>query len=442
MGLKSLRAKLLYDDYYKSYRDNMLHIIDYYLQQNKRIATWGYGLKGESFIRIMDRDGKRISCTIDLKKDLIGKKTLSNKNIISYNEIGQYEIDIILLMNKVHYVDVNGILNTEGYKVKLVDVDDLIENEISLQKFLEGSDYEKKQELKYDLNELHGQVMIIMKEIDRICKKHQIGYFLCAGSALGAQRHKGFIPWDEDIDVGMLRSEYQHFIEVIKTDLGEDFLYHTIEKGLDYYKPFVKIYKNNTSFVRYEMSEAKMHHGIHIDIFPFDNVPADSVRMEKQAKKVKKYMAILFAKLIRVIYQSRNPINHLIVNTKYYLYKFIPLNYLNRKLEAALRMYEHENTGYVADLCCPYTRRKKVMYFKLEDIIPYKLAAFEDQYYPVPNNQDAYLTMMYGDYMTPPPEGKRLQKYRLLEVSYNSNYYRDNMWLDKWLEKRKSKNEI
>ena len=182
-----------------------------------------------------------------------------------------------------------------------------------------------------------------------------------------------------------------------------------------------------------------MHHGIHIDIFPFDNVPADSVQAQA---KVKKYMAILFAKLIRVIYQSRNPINHLIVNTKYYLYKFIPLNYLNRKLEAALRMYEHENTGYVADLCCPYTRRKKVMYFKLEDIIPYKLAAFEDQYYPVPNNQDAYLTMMYGDYMTPPPEGKRLQKYRLLEVSYNSNYYRDNMWLDKWLEKRKSKNEI
>lgn len=90
----------------------------------------------------------------------------------------------------------------------------------------------------------------------------------------------------------------------------------------------------------------------------------------------------------------------------------------------------------------PLYQTKKVMYFKLEDIIPYKLAAFEDQYYPVPNNQDAYLTMMYGDYMTPPPEGKRLQKYRLLEVSYNSNYYRDNMWLDKWLEKRKSKNEI
>ena len=117
MGLKSLRAKLLYDDYYKSYRDNMLHIIDYYLQQNKRIATWGYGLKGESFIRIMDRDGKRISCTIDLKKDLIGKKTLSNKNIISYNEIGQYEIDIILLMNKVHYVDVNGILIQKGIRL-------------------------------------------------------------------------------------------------------------------------------------------------------------------------------------------------------------------------------------------------------------------------------------------------------------------------------------
>ena len=428
---RSLKARLLYGDYYHSYKDTMISILDYYLSQGKKIAAWGYGLKGETFLRIIDKDGERITCVVDLKKELQGSKTITKKDIISYTVLNNYKIDIILVMNKVYFANIAGILNTEGYKCELIDVDELIENKLSYEKVIQHKIFSNKNKIEYNLDSMHKQVMIVMKEIDRICQKHNIEYFLCAGSVLGAVRHKGFIPWDEDIDVGMIRKEYDRFVEIVKKELKDGFFYHLPQKDMDYYKPYLKIYKNNTSYVRYELSRLKIHHGLHVDIFPFDNVSNISEEREKQAKKVIRYSQLLYQKKVKIIYENKNPLKCLIVNFWYYVLKCVSFKYIYYKLNQSLKLKEHEDTSYVADLCTPYTTQNKTMYFNRADIVPVKMLQFEDDIFPVPNNPHVYLSMMYGDYMTPPPEGKRLQKYRLVEVAYDRNYYLDNTWLKK-----------
>ena len=112
----------------------------------------------------------------------------------------------------------------------------------------------------------------ILLEFDRICRKHGLKYLLFAGTLLGAVRHKGFIPWDDDIDVCMLRGDYERFLTVCKDELSAELFLQTTDTDREYPLQFAKLRKNNTRFVEKSMSDLKIHHGVFIDIFPLDNV--------------------------------------------------------------------------------------------------------------------------------------------------------------------------
>ena len=115
----------------------------------------------------------------------------------------------------------------------------------------------------------------ILEKIDEICKKNNINYFLIGGTLLGDVRHKGFIPWDDDIDIGMLREDYEKFINVCLKNgaLGKDYYLHCNESDDDYFIPFIKVKKNNTTFAEKNIENINTHKGIFLDIFPYDNVP-------------------------------------------------------------------------------------------------------------------------------------------------------------------------
>ena len=123
----------------------------------------------------------------------------------------------------------------------------------------------------------------ILEKIDEICKKNNINYFLIGGTLLGAVRHKGFIPWDDDIDVGMLREDYEKFINVCLKNgaLGKDYYLHCNESDNDYFIPFIKVKKNNTTFAEKNIENINTHKGIFLDIFPYDNVPKPHSFCEK-----------------------------------------------------------------------------------------------------------------------------------------------------------------
>ena len=119
----------------------------------------------------------------------------------------------------------------------------------------------------------------IMDEIDRICRKHGIKYFLAGGSMMGAARHNGFIPWDDDIDVGMLRADYERFLDVCKSELPSHYHLQTNKTDRGYYDVLSKIrYSNSTAIRKTDWQlGATFNQGIFVDVVPFDNIPDNPV---------------------------------------------------------------------------------------------------------------------------------------------------------------------
>ena len=121
--------------------------------------------------------------------------------------------------------------------------------------------------------QLHTMLYQILAEIDRVCKKHDIPYFIQGGSAIGAFYNKGIVPWDDDVDVGMTRENYNRFLEVAPKELGAEYFleWFGTESNTPFY--FAKVKRNNTLFVEHIWKDMDIHHGVFVDIFPYDRVP-------------------------------------------------------------------------------------------------------------------------------------------------------------------------
>ncbi len=124
------------------------------------------------------------------------------------------------------------------------------------------------------LRKLQLEQLEIMKEVDKICRKNKIPYYITGGTMLGAIRHKGFIPWDDDIDVSMLRKDYEKFCEVCENDLDKTrFFLQTWDTDKYYPYQYGRVRRNDTLYIRPGHENSKHHNGINIDLFPVDNVP-------------------------------------------------------------------------------------------------------------------------------------------------------------------------
>lgn len=124
-----------------------------------------------------------------------------------------------------------------------------------------------------ELEKLHAELYSILKEIDRVCSKHHIPYFIIGGTAIGALYDGAILPWDDDVDIGMKRADYNRFLEVAPQELGPSFFLSWL--GTDPRSPyyFAKVKKNGTLFVEEMFRKVPMHPGIFVDIFPFDRIP-------------------------------------------------------------------------------------------------------------------------------------------------------------------------
>lgn len=422
--IKTKGAVLQYGDYYNSYKEELIKLLEYYKAMGYHVAIWGAGLKGKAFLNCIDREGKYIQTVIDLNQDLHDKFITSKHKVVSLTEALIRNPDIIFIMSSFHYADNNSLLRDSGYHGKIIDLDYLIENNIKFEAIIQNRVDEGKESKSYDLSSVHKKLLEILLEIDRICKKHHITYFLSAGTALGAARHKGFIPWDDDADIGMLRDDFEKFRKIAKKELESKFYYQTMKDGGRFYRAFDQIGIKNTAFVLYHTKDIKIRHGIHVDIFPFDYVSDDEESRNEHVREVQLYRSRIYNKLVPHVVETRNVFKKLFINFDYYKMKFVPLLYLYKKQENILTKNRGKEENYVADLLTHY---KKVMYFKKEDMIPVNYVEFEQYQFPVPKNLDAYLTMMYGDYMTPPPEGKRFQRHRIVKLSTNEAYDKDQI---------------
>lgn len=129
-----------------------------------------------------------------------------------------------------------------------------------------------------ELKRLQQCELNMFKEFIEICEKHHLKYFLLGGTLLGAVRHKGFIPWDDDIDVGMPREDYEKFLTLAQRHLSEHYFLQTFVTDPDFPLNFAKIRDNRTTFIENSVKNIKMNHGIYIDVFPLDYYPDDKLR--------------------------------------------------------------------------------------------------------------------------------------------------------------------
>ena len=250
------------------------------------------------------------------------------------------------------------------------------------------------------LDKLHKVELEILDDFVLVCEKYHLTYFLTGGSMLGAVRHSGFIPWDDDIDIGMPRKDYDEFIKIGQEALGDKYYLDCFENNKNFYLPFAKIKMNGTIFDEDNVSSIEHNKGIFIDVFSFDNVT-----------DLKKFRLIKVL-IVRTINDSiffRLGIRKL----KNIRHKFLTLccclipKVLAMKWQRHLmRLNKDDNSKYICPLAGAQAYLKEVNLRSI--ILPVKKIKFEGKYYNGMNDPDTYLKGSYGDYMKLPPKEKRV----------------------------------
>ncbi len=248
----------------------------------------------------------------------------------------------------------------------------------------------------------------IAKEVKRICELNDIKYSLMFGSMLGAIRHKGFIPWDDDLDIGFLRTEYDKFIAACERDLDSRYFLQTYETDPYFTWPYAKIQKKGTVY-REAGVDDRTASGIFIDIFPIENTPkyAKVIRL-----RYKYYLKLLQIKSNYTITIAEN--KKVLKVVMRLLSKLYNKDKLKAKVRAMAQYCKDDSSKYVYCIYSPYSLNKEVMprkWFK-----KFISVDFEGEKFSVLKEYDKYLRHVYGDYMQLPPESERENRHQILEV--------------------------
>ena len=266
------------------------------------------------------------------------------------------------------------------------------------------------------LQRLQNTELEILDEIIRICDANDIHYVMMGGTCLGAIRHKGFIPWDDDIDVGMYREDYNRFKEICKKELDSKYFFQDFDTEKNCGFIFGKIRKNNTYMVEEYAKEIEMHKGIWIDIFPFDYVNDDFIVFQKEYKK------LLFLRNLFIVKQGFK-VKHdapIAVKISYSMVRCIrgllSASSLKNKMMKLMTKYDDTKTNTMFPYGCAWKEKELISKDEFFDTIR---VDFEGRKVPVFRSYDKYLTSLYKDYMTPPPIEKRNSGHDLNDVKFD-----------------------
>lgn len=240
---------------------------------------------------------------------------------------------------------------------------------------------------------------LLLKEMEffhSFCEANGIQYFLFYGSMLGAVRHQGFIPWDDDIDLVMSRKDYYKLVELFN-DASDRYKLVSMHNTPDFTAPLAKIIDTKTELIQNYGFRENVDLGIYLDIFILDGLPQNQGERQKYMKKAKqltrKWMysnqvlslkdGIIIANLLR--YFLRLP--YRMMGYKYYL----------KKIDMFASKYDFDHSEYVTNLSLTTVDYE----YRREDFEPLKVA-FEDKYFYIPKGYERLLTQRYGDWRKPP----------------------------------------
>lgn len=252
------------------------------------------------------------------------------------------------------------------------------------------------------LKKLHQTEVEILDEIVRLCREHGLTYYLIGGTLLGAVRHKGYIPWDDDLDIAMPRKDYEKFLDIAETGLGPEYYTHSYKNDENYWLAFAKVKKKKTLFL--EPYNAGLGHdtgrlGIYVDVFPLDDAKKEAGFQRVQKRIVDGVFAMLIIK--RKESRERKSILKRVISSLF------TKKTLQRLINRVMSFRNGENRPYYVSFGSQYGIVKQTI-AKSRYYPPVKLE-FEGKEYDVMNDWDYFLRRIYGaDYMKLPPPEKRV----------------------------------
>lgn len=244
-----------------------------------------------------------------------------------------------------------------------------------------------------DIAALQAKILEIAVYFDEFCQKHGIVYYLMGGSALGAMRHQGFIPWDDDFDVFMTFENYSRLLEIGPENIDSTRFYLQKEDTTEWPMFFSKLRLNGTTFIEADTRHRCMHKGVYIDIMCLNNVAANAVV---------RYVQYISARVLTAMtlgvrgYLTNSWLKRVAVN----LGKLLMCNMLKNCLLRVVRGLNKRDAGYVGHF---FGRASfKNTCFPVRFLGKPRYVAFSDALLPVPEQVEDYLALRYGDYMKIP----------------------------------------
>lgn len=244
-----------------------------------------------------------------------------------------------------------------------------------------------------------------LKELQTVCQQLGIDFFLYGGSLIGAVRHKGFVPWDDDLDIAMLRDDYMRFVREAPKLLGDAYYLQTpyTDKKTPY--AYSKLRLRGTKCVEYINHRLGIEHGIYVDIYPIDHMPED----DELARSFKEYQKLIRLYVLRQVPYSptsdggiKRKLKNIVKCVVSFVLHLIPQRYFIKRIDRVMTRYNHLETGKWGNLY--YPEPKNLFY----DLLPLEDGEFEGIKVKLPRNWDRHLTLRYGNYMEFPPEEERI----------------------------------
>jgi lipopolysaccharide cholinephosphotransferase len=271
------------------------------------------------------------------------------------------------------------------------------------------------------MNSLQKKELNLLRCFIEVCEKLNLNYFLVCGSALGAMRHGGFIPWDDDMDVGMYREDYNKFMELAPALLPEGIFLQNYKTDPAFPSVFAKLRDSNTTYIEKSAKELNINHGIYIDIFPLDGCPSGSIEQKKLAF-FKKYYLFLLGCSFTLPETIKGKV----------MFSTLRLFGVHKRRTKILTKYEaliSKCSVNESDIICNHG----TWYGKRDYISKHFYGKGSDAYYEgvkvrVPEKCIDYLVALYGAWQVPPPPEKQKghHYYEICDTEKPFTYYINN----------------
>jgi len=260
--------------------------------------------------------------------------------------------------------------------------------------------------IELSLEEIKKIELDILKDIHRVCEKNGLRYYLAGGTLLGAIRHKGFIPWDDDIDILMPRPDYMKFIKIYENEGDKKYKLTSPYNNKNHLYTFTKVFDTRTIKIENGLNyDSENIGGIEVDVFPTDGLPDNIDKSNKYFRK-QKLLFHLYSFSVTKKSVNKNIIKRIIKNTIVYICRLIGKQRFIKVINNNAMKYEFDKSNYIGLSVTTYYGSKERI--EKKHYIEQIKVEFEGYLFNAPKNYDQYLSNLYGDYMKLPPEDKRV----------------------------------